>query len=103
MTVLRNIRRPAAWVLLKVEAQLVGLPENAVFALLVDLNLWVIRAEVALAASLRLARLCLGEAMTRMTGAAASGAAVWIDAPDAALGLRIAPVRWWGWLRWFCG
>jgi len=69
-----------------------------VFGLLVDLNLWVIRAEVALAASLRLARLCLGEAMTRMTGAAASGAAVWIDAPDAGIGpsrrIELAAGQW---------
>ena len=45
------------------------------FELLVDFDLRVIGAEVALAASLRLARLSLGEAVTRMAGAAAFGAA----------------------------
>ena len=55
---------------------------------LVDLHLRMIRTEVTFAAGHWLAGLCLGEAMTRMTGAATSRAAVRIDPADAGIGPR---------------
>src|SRR5262249_8608708 len=53
-----------------------------------DLDLRMVRTEMALAAGFRLARLRLREAVSGMAGAAASPAAVGIDASDAGVGPR---------------
>ena len=56
------------------------------FGFLVDFHLRVIGTEVAFAASLRLARLRLGEAVPCMACAAASCASIRIDPADAGIG-----------------
>src|SRR5262249_46417333 len=85
-------RRPAVVLahapggLLQVELVLVRGVEYAVLGFLVDLDLRVIRPEVALAAGVRLARLRLGEIVAGVTRAARSERAIGIDPADAGVG-----------------
>src|SRR6185312_7474126 len=65
-----------------IEAVLARRPQDAVLGFLIDLDLRMIRTEMALAASLRLTRLRLREAMAGVTGAAAAPAAVRVDAAN---------------------
>jgi hypothetical protein len=59
---------------------------DAVLALLVDLLLGMVGAEVALAAVLRLARAARGEVVAGVAGGAGAAGAVEVHAPDAGVG-----------------
>ena len=57
----------------------------SVFRLLVDFMLWVVRAEMALAACFRLAGLFDAELVSRVTGSTGTEASVGIDPADAGI------------------
>jgi hypothetical protein len=63
-----------------------GAVDDAVLGFVVDLDLRMIRADVALAAGIGRAGLRLAEAVASMTGGAGAEAAVRVDPPDAGVG-----------------